>query len=276
MSELMKTASQNLALASLQGLKKNLQNVVTSMPAKLGGDPILRLGKDGIWVYGADSVEVQEGSLWAINPFSLVHGYVCWTRWEDYKLKKKNELVGETMVSMNTPLPDPSQLRKYEVEGHPGEFWGYAFAIGFNLACTNGDDKGVQVVYKPTSVGGVNACREIIDKIMAQLDADISKPVPLVDLGSGTYKHKSYGTVVTPEIKIKGWAALDANEEGEIEQEEVAEAPAKAAAPASQRRAPATVPYVPAAEESPFVEDAPDATVAAPQPAEGRVRRRRA
>ena len=36
-----------------------------------GGKPLLRLLRDGIWVYGQENIEVQEGSHWAVNPMQL-------------------------------------------------------------------------------------------------------------------------------------------------------------------------------------------------------------
>jgi hypothetical protein len=33
-----------------------------------GDQPFLRLLKSGEWVYSADDVEVQEDSIWAVNP----------------------------------------------------------------------------------------------------------------------------------------------------------------------------------------------------------------
>src|SRR5690606_30092879 len=95
------------AVASLSSLKSGLQNVASTI-VTAGGDPFLRLLTDGTWVYGADNVEVQEGSLWALNPFSIMHGWVSWT---DHPGKQANEIVGEVMVPAGQPLPAQTELR---------------------------------------------------------------------------------------------------------------------------------------------------------------------
>ena len=34
-------------------------------------------------------------------------------------------------------------------------------------------------------------------------------PVPVVELTSGSYKHKEYGKIFTPEINVVSWASMD-------------------------------------------------------------------
>jgi hypothetical protein len=266
--------SANRGLASLQSLKTGLQNVTNTLPAKMGGVPILKIGKDGIWTYGADNVEVEEGSLWALNPFSLRHGYSCWTRWEDYGNKKrKDEIMGETLVSLNVPLPDVNTLRKYEVEGHQGEYWNYGELLAVDLMCVSGEDEGTTVVYKPSSVSGINAMRELIDKIMTQLGVDETKPVPVVELFADSYTHKKYGKVITPDIKIRKWSPLDKLDLGDETEEETVEEEVKeeAPAPATRRRAAAKPEPEPAGPDTGDAVEAVGETAAAA----GQVRRRR-
>jgi len=61
------------------------------------GSVILKMDKRGDWVFGADQTEVDEGTLWAVNPFSFVHGYIAWG---------DGEVLGEKMVSVSHPLPE--------------------------------------------------------------------------------------------------------------------------------------------------------------------------
>ena len=44
------------------------------------GLPFLKMGKDGLWVHGQDATLIEKDSDWAINPLSVGHGYVCWSR----------------------------------------------------------------------------------------------------------------------------------------------------------------------------------------------------
>ena len=88
MSKEVATKKENTAVAALAGLKRGVQNVRQAIPTS-STVPILRMGTDGIWVYGQENIEVEDESRWAINPVSIMHGYVCWTNYP--KEAKKEE-----------------------------------------------------------------------------------------------------------------------------------------------------------------------------------------
>lgn len=200
-----RTASSVMALAAT--LKQGLANVHSSLPAT-GGEPFMRLLRDGTWVYGADNVEVEPGSLWAINPMSLQHGWVCWTRWEDRgQPKKKNEIVGERMVPMTQPKP---LLDTLPDTGDWNNEW--TDQISFQLKCISGEDTGEQVLYKATSKGGIGEARELIAAIMKQLDLDPTKPVPVVVLGNDHYMHNQYGKTYVPKFSVQHFVSMDGDE----------------------------------------------------------------
>ena len=69
----------------------------TLAPAAATGVAILKMDKTGHWVFGADQTEVDAASLWAVNPFSFVHGFIAWG---------EGEVLGEKMVSITSPLPE--------------------------------------------------------------------------------------------------------------------------------------------------------------------------
>lgn len=235
--------SGSTAVAALAGLKKGLQNVATTIVTP-GGDYLLRLLKDGLWVYGAENVEVEDDSEWAVNPLSLQHGWIAWT---DYK-KKKNEVLAEVMVPLTSPLPDYASLRK--VQDDDGNELEYVQQISFQLQCMTGADKGEQVLYKATSVGGMNASKGLLNSIIQQLDTDENNPVPILVLGSDSYIHKTYGKTYVPEFEIVDWVPLD----GDIKEPMPTEAPdddVKASEPAPQAertRTRQSAPAVPAAD----------------------------
>jgi hypothetical protein len=234
-------AAEGGAIGALAGLKAGLQNVQSTLRVS-GGDPFLRMMKDGAWVYGAEDTEVEEGSLWAINPISLRHGYVSWTDHDDPK--KKNEIVGEVMVPMTAPLPAGSDLKETG--------WKWSQQLELMVACVSGEDEGTQVLYKSTSHGGKKAINELVTAIMKQLDKDPGKPVPVVELMSEKYKHQKWGPTANPVLKIAKWVALDATDT-----EDATEQPAKAA-----RRAPAAV--AAAEPEAEGYRDEPEAAEASP------------
>lgn len=209
------------ALASIASLKQGLMNVKETLILK-GGEPLLRMLTDGTWVYGAENIEVQEGSYWQINPLSIEHGWASWTKHDG---KEKNDLVGEVMVPFTQPIPPKDQLNNTG--------WPWEQQISFQLKCVNGEDVGEQTKYKARSVGSMDLSNEIINKLIAQLDNRPELPCPVVEMSSSTYQHKVYGKTYTPVMTIVKWASMDGPDGGE-------EAVENAAPKGRSRRAPAT------------------------------------
>lgn len=223
MNQLTKAASS--AVASLSNLKTGLQNVSSTITAA-GGDPFLRLLTDGDWVYGAENVEVEEGSHWAINPLSLMHGYISWT---DHPGKQANEVVGEVMVPMTSGLPPKTELNDTG--------WGWDQQLMFQLKCMDGEDVGTQVIYKTTSVGGMSACKALIAQIMKQLDVDPERPVPIIQLQSDSYTHKKWGKTYTPIFDVVKWVEMsDAGAEEAGQKTPAQEAPEPEEQPKARTR----------------------------------------
>ena len=204
-------------LPSVASLSNALRAIDTQ--GGTGGMAILKMDKTGHWVFGADQTEVEDDSLWAINPFSFVHGYIAWG---------DGEVLGEKMVSVAEPLPEldpaPSSAKR-----------GWEMQIGMTLACTNGEDEGLQARYSVTSVGGKRAVQALAVAIAEQVDKDQTKPVPVVRLKKEHYQHKSYGRIFTPVLEIVKWIGMDATAAADEAVEE-AEAPADEA-PRRRRRA---------------------------------------
>ena len=93
MSNLVKFGGANLPSSTA------LATALRSIEADVGpiGSVILKMDKTGHWVYGADQTEVEKDTLWAINPYSFVHGYIAWGT---------GEVLAEKMVGISEPLPD--------------------------------------------------------------------------------------------------------------------------------------------------------------------------
>ena len=175
------------------------------------GSVILKMDKRGDWVFGADQTEVDDGTLWAVNPFSFVHGYIAWG---------DGEVLGEKMVSVSQPLP--------EMEAAPaGAKRGWETQVGMSLKCISGPDNGLEVRYNVTSVGGKRAVQGLAVAIAQQVESDQTKPVPVVMLKRDHYTHKSYGKIYTPVFEIQEWMSMDGKSEEKAEE----------AAPARRRRA---------------------------------------
>jgi len=179
------------------------------------------MDKTGHWVFGADQTEVEDGSIWAVNPFSFVHGYIAWG---------KGEVLAEKLVPVSEPLP---QLEPAPAAAERG----WEMQVGMMLVCTEGEDKDMQARFTATSVGGKRAVQTLAVAIADQVEKDETKPVPLVTFASEHYQHKTYGRIYTPIFNIEKFVSLDANTVDEDAELEVAAEPeAEPEAEAGRRR----------------------------------------
>ena len=189
-------------LPALTSALRNLQPV--------GGDvgvAIIKMDKGGHWVFGADQTEVEEGSTWAVNPLSFVHGFIAWG---------DGEVLAEKMVSIANPLPELD-------EAPPGAKKGWESQVGMSLKCVSGEDKGMEARYTVTSVGGKRAVQTLAVALADQVEKDQTKPVAIVRLKKDSYQHKSYGKIYTPVFEIVEWMSMD----GEAPEVAAEEAPAR-------------------------------------------------
>lgn len=211
-------AFANAGLPAVSTLSAALRNLEADVgPA---GVVILKMDKTGAWVYGADQTEVEDGSKWAVNPFSFVHGYIAWG---------EGEVLGEKMVSVSQPLPDVGAAP-------PGAKKGWEVQVGCAMRCMNGEDEGMEVRYSATSVGGKKAIQALAVAIAAQVEKDQTKPVPVIELLKEHYQHKQYGKIFTPLMKVTDWVGMNGGDDAEPEPEAEAEAPAAAPAEEAPRR----------------------------------------
>jgi hypothetical protein len=205
-------------LPSVQSLSGALRSIQSD--AGPSGTVILKMDKTGHWVFGADQTEVEEGSLWAANPFSFVHGYIAWGN---------GAVLAEKLVPVSEPLP--------ALDAAPsGAERGWEMQVGMMLVCTNGEDKGLQARFTATSVGGKRAVQALAVAIADQVEKDQTKPVPLIDLKVEAYTHKKYGKVLTPIFDITDWVSMDTDTVEETEDAELEVAAEPEAAEGARRR----------------------------------------
>lgn len=153
----------------------------------------LKLDKTGSWLYGSDETEVEEGSLWAINPATLATGYAAW---ED------SEKVGEEMALLTGDPVVKQALPDVGVQWNP--------QTAMQLKCLDGEDEGTEVVYSTTSKGGQKAFKNILAAITARIESGAMDFIPVVTMEVDSYKHKKYGKIFTPVLKVVEWFAMDA------------------------------------------------------------------
>jgi hypothetical protein len=205
------TTPTQTGLGALGALRTGLQNVRTKMP-EIASSPYLRLLKDGDWVFGQEDNAVAKGTEAVINPLSIKHGYSCWTNRQPGQ--GKNENLGEIMVGLNAPLPAIHELPQH-TDSVTGAVAAWKDQMSVDIKFIAGKHKGTQVMWKVSSVGGLNAAKGILDAILARLDENTAFVCPIVTLDSDSYKHATYGKTYVPKIEVVGWMDLDGNEEGD-------------------------------------------------------------
>jgi hypothetical protein len=214
MSNLVTFKSANLP--SVQSLSTALRSLEKDVAPS--GVVIIKMDKTGHWVFGADQTEIEDDSTWAVNPFSFVHGFIAWG---------DGEVLGEKMVPVSEPLPQldaaPPNAKK-----------GWETQVGLSMKCISGDDKGMEVRYTTTSVGGKRAVQTLAVAIAEQVEKDQSKPVPVVLLKKDHYSHKSYGKIYTPVFDVQEWVSMSGDADESAEDVPAIEAPAEA--PRRRRR----------------------------------------
>ena len=245
MNDLTKPAATGVSSSLLDRLRSGIAESRASTVIA-GGKPFMRLLRDGVWVFGQNNEEVQEGSLWAINPISIRHGWVCWARNE-----AKARLIGETMTAVHEPKPPkPANAPSGEE---------YAEQRSFEMKCLNGDDAGTEVIYKINSVGGMRAVDELLHNLQGRLAIDQTYFCPVVELLVDSYPHSAYGKIYTPVLRIEAWCDMNGQLAG-AEPEQIpfdppvatpAPAPAKRARKAPIGAAPAATPAPAPAEPAP-------------------------
>ena len=255
------TTGRSSALAALKSLKTGIANVRQRLPEN-SGSPFLRMGTDGEWVFGQDDNVVKVGTEAIINPLSIRHGYTCWTNRS--KEEGKNENLGEEMFRLSDAVPMAHELVQHK-DPKTGAACAWKDQLSMDVKFVDGKHKGVQVLYKTSSVGGMTACRGIMDAMLERLDEDTDFVCPIITIDNDSYKHRSWGKTYVPKLEIVGWANFDGVEQdADEDQPKLALAkvePEPEPEPAPTRRA-SRVPVTEVADE------APEAVDEAPAPAD--------
>jgi hypothetical protein len=183
------------ALTSLAALGAALNSVDTASVVG-SGMPMLRFKRegDGTWAFGQRQTIVEDGSRWSVNPLSFRYGYICFG--------DGNKVLGERLVPVSQPMPDAAELPD---KGFP---WVSQWCV--NLKCLDGTDAGIEVTFKPTTVGGVQAVAGLIEAIRDRLNGGQhdDKVAPIMLLRKDSYQHQQYGRVWTPVLEIINWMPL--------------------------------------------------------------------
>jgi len=174
-------------------------------PVRTGGNYLKMVKEGGSWVYGVESIEVADDSLWAINPMTIKQGIVAWKPGTKtvsrQKLAEHMFLYADTGgVIDETPFELP--------DGAPG--WEDQWEV--ELVCVAGGDVGETITYTVGNHGSRKNMRDaIINGSMGDRVASRNPVcVPIVRLHSSWYPNKKHGgRTYEPEFEIVEWRALD-------------------------------------------------------------------
>ena len=177
------------AMISLEALGAVLNTVDTATIAGRSGLPMLQFKRegDGTWSHGQRRTVVEDGARWAVNPMTFRRGFICFV---------DKKVVGERLLPVSQPMLDPSELPDH---GFP---WVQQWAV--NLKCLDGADAGVEVIYKPTTVGGVQAIVGLVEEVRDRLNGGVhgGKVSPVVQLGKYDYSSTQYGRIWAPLLDV--------------------------------------------------------------------------
>jgi hypothetical protein len=214
------TKSNGALPAAVSALANIGQNAIATAGTIGTGDAFCKFTKDGMWVYGQEEVEIEEGSTWAINPLSLRHGHIGWPA----------DDAGGSPTEVTAPLTEP-------LPAHPEDEslrWGPCFS--FQAVCKDGEDEGQQILVKGGSLGFNKAATGVAQAIAGQAIEGSADVVALVHFEASSYKHKKYGKINTPVLNVVGWTNMEGAAAPAVEEEPEPEPEVKKPAAPKRRR----------------------------------------
>lgn len=188
----------SLAKIDITTLQQGLVNAQDRVQVGNNVQFLKMLKQTGEWVYGAQEMDVEPGSRWAVNPLSLQTGFIAWGG--------GGKPLGKLMRSIFQPA-----VRREELQ-NVGKDWDEN--IAFQMQCITGEDTGTTVEYTHNSFGGRAAFAELVKQLTVQVDKvkGSSNPmliVPVIVMASDSYKHQEFGRIFNPVFNVVDWMSMD-------------------------------------------------------------------
>jgi hypothetical protein len=194
------------AMAGGQSSGVGTTQTPTSTLTLAGGEPYLRLLRDGTWVMGAEDTEIADGTKATINPLSIQHGYSCWT--DRAPKDGENEKLGEQMWKITQPKADLDEL-PVKVDPRTQNLCAWKFRMSFEVKLMDGKYKDQHAIYAVTCVDGLR----LVDNVMRELERKLGNGstyiFPIVRIGGDSCQNGGFAkTSYVPIVEIVGWADI--------------------------------------------------------------------
>ncbi len=175
------------------------------------GLPLLRFkevkgGAD--WFFGQDDKVLDPNDLVAFDPYGIQHGYIAFS--ETQGIQERLYPLTQQRPSIDS-LPD---LGTEMVKGKGGKMvsvqieWQLQISMPAKIA--EGPNAGEEMVYKPTSGGGLKFAKKLIANIVAQMRSTPLEAVPVLELLVSSYHSKKFNReIFEPDMELVRWIGVD-------------------------------------------------------------------
>ncbi len=191
----------------VSGLKRSVSNIQVGETKD-----ILKMGEDGSWTFGQENLEVAESDVFAINPFTIKHGYIAFQPLSGGLALTEDGDDAVFLYPVTEELPDVDDLPALELDKAKGkkEMPKFLRQFSVDMVCVEGPNKGAEVVYRPYTIGGLQLARRIVDDIIDKICSGSENVVPMIELFSDTYYNKAYSKdIYVPQADILEWASIN-------------------------------------------------------------------
>lgn len=178
------TEQDNAEVAEILGGFSNLDTISVA-----SGLPFLGLDRAGDWKYGQEATEPEPNAYWAMDLKTARWGWIAWV---------DSKPADERMVSIGETRPSLHEL----AQGLP-----WTDQVSIEMVCVSGADKGLRVLYKTSSKGGVKCFMEFKNVCRRTIPNDPAKPICIVQLETYFYINK-HGKIHNPLFKVAGWSSV--------------------------------------------------------------------
>lgn len=203
---------------SAQSFIQAATSALKTTASESGSVTFIKMDKTGSWVFGSDDDEVEEGSCWAVDPRQFAKGFAAWG---------EGSLEGEEMATIEAPQIIKSALPDVGAAWKP--------QVGLQFRCLGGVNTGLTVKYSSTSKGAEKAWTGLLGLVLDRVQKGEQAVVPVVCLGSDSYKHKKFGKVYTPVLEVLDWVTIEGQAAEPVAEPEPVVEPEPAAKPRRRR-----------------------------------------